>query len=104
MNNNIATIILNRNLPQTTDKLVEHLLEYDSNQEDIYVLEAGSDSTNLSRYCTWHESSNEVKEFGLRYSRGMNYALLKLWEEGKWDNYDAFFLLTNDTELNKTHT
>ena len=40
-----------------------------------------------------------IHKNGLRYNRGMNYALLKLYQEKRWSNYDAFFLLTNDTEL-----
>lgn len=38
-------------------------------------------------------------EQGLRYSRGMNFGLSQLWKEGRFRQYDAFFLLTNDTEL-----
>ena len=33
---------------------------------------------------------------GLRYCRGMNFGLSQLWKEGRFDHYDAFFLLTND--------
>jgi len=95
----VATIILNRNLPEPTDRLVEHLKRFDGDNTDIYVVEAGSDKNQLSRYCSWHVDSAEICEHGLRYSRGMNYGLLQLWKEGIWDKYDAFFLLTNDTEL-----
>ena len=95
----IATIILNRNLPEPTDQLVEHLQKFDSEQTDVYVLEAGSDADKLSRFCTWHANTEEIQREGLRYSRGMNYALLKLWQEQRWEQYEAFFLLTNDTEL-----
>jgi hypothetical protein len=95
----VATIILNRNLPVVTDRLYEHLAEYDCEQTDIYVLEAGSDTGMLSRYVTWHVKTEEVARNGLRYGRGMNYALVQLVREGKFDQYDAFFLLTNDTEF-----
>jgi hypothetical protein len=100
----IATIILNRNLPDPTDRLYEHLVKYDDKETDIYVLEAGSDKNNLSQYCTWHANSDEVIKEGLRYSRGMNYGLLQLWKEKKWKQYDSFFLLTNDTELSPKQT
>ena len=96
-----ATIILNRNLPKETNALVEHLEKYDKKYTDIFVIEAGSDINNLSKYCTWHLKSPKVIKQGLRYSRGMNFGLLQLWEEGKWDNYDSFFLLTNDTKFPK---
>ena len=104
MKKNVATIILNRNLPEPTDKLVEHIKNYDSEYTDIYVLEAGSDKNLISKYATWIADTEDIREKGLRYPRGMNYALLKLWQENNWDNYDAFFLLTNDTELNKEPT
>lgn len=95
----VATIILNRNLPEATDRLFEHLTEFDGDVTDIFVLEAGSDTEKLSRYFTWHVDDPETIKNGLRYARGMNYALLKLYKEMKWDEYEAFFLLTNDTEL-----
>ena len=99
-----ATIILNRNLPEPTDRLVEHLQKYDLEQNDIFVVEAGSDDDKLSKYCTWHADSKEIRKNGLRYSRGMNFGLLQLWLDHKWEDYEAFFLLTNDTELSPQPT
>ena len=94
-----ATIILNRNLPKETDKLVEHLMKFDNDHADIFVVEAGSDKDNLSKYCTWHVDTEEVVKHGMRYSRGMNYGLLQLWNSNDWDKYDSFFLITNDTRF-----
>ena len=34
----IATIILNRNLPEVTDRLYEHLIKFDGDLTDIYVV------------------------------------------------------------------
>ena len=96
-----ATIILNRNLPEETNALVEHLVKFDGNHTDVFVVEAGSDEDNLSKYCTWHVSTPDAVKQGLRYSRGMNYGLLQLWKEGNWEKYDSFFLLTNDTKFPK---
>jgi hypothetical protein len=96
-----ATIILNRNLPKVTDALVEHLKKNDGDFTDIFVVEAGSDKNNLSKYCTWHLEAEEVLKYGLRYSRGMNYGLLKLWQESVWKKYNSFFLITNDTKFPK---
>ena len=50
----VATIILNRNLPDVTNSLFEHLSRFDGEATDIFVVEAGSDSDRLSRYVTWH--------------------------------------------------
>ncbi len=96
-----ATIILNRNLPCETDSLVEHLLYHDGDYTDIFVVEAGSDKNNLSKYCTWHVATPVVTKQGLRYARGMNFGLLQLWKEDCWEKYDSFFLLTNDTKFPK---
>jgi len=100
----VATIILNRNLPEPTNRLYEHLSNYDEELTDVFVLEAGSDPGNLSKYCTWHVNDTSVVQHGLRYGRGMNYGLLSLFNEGNWNKYDAFFLLTNDTELSQVPT
>jgi len=96
-----ATIILNRNLPEPTNLLVENLQQFNQDLTDIFVIEAGSDKNNLSKYCTWHVDSEEVVRHGMRYSRGMNYGLLQLWNSDYWKKYDSFFLITNDTKFPK---
>jgi hypothetical protein len=100
----VATIVLNRNLPKVTDRLCEHLMQYDGDTTDLFVVEAGSDANSLSQYATWHADWSDALTHGLRYSRGMNYGLSQLWKEGKFNQYDAFFLLTNDTELRASPT
>jgi predicted heme/steroid binding protein len=100
----VATIILNRNLPDVADALFAHLQRYDGDNTDVYVVEAGSDSDNLSKNTTWHASWPDAKAHGLRYCRGMNYGLSQLWKEEKFKQYDAFFLLSNDTELQPQKT
>jgi hypothetical protein len=95
----VATIILNRNLPKVTNQLCEHLERYDGDATDVFVVEAGSDSERLSHFATWHADWPDAVMHGLRYPRGMNYGLSQLWKEGKFSQYEAFFLLTNDTEL-----
>lgn len=100
----VATIILNRNLPIVTDLLVDHIKRFDEAYTDIYVVESGSDEKNLSKYCTWYANWEDVMINGLRYPRGMNYALSQLWKEKTFFEYEAFFLLTNDTEFSKKET
>ena len=104
MSKRVATIILNRNLPIVTNKLVEHINKYDGNETDIFVVEAGSDPDKLSKYVTWYANWEEAIKKGLRYARGMNFGLSQLWNENKFDNYDAFLLLTNDTELEEKNS
>ncbi len=93
---NFCALILNRNLPKVADKLYSNLSK-NNKKLDIFVIEAGSDKDKLSKNLTWYVDSPGVKKNGLRYYRGMNYGLSKLYEEGKFYNYDAFILLTNDT-------
>jgi hypothetical protein len=95
----VATIVLNRNLPEVTDALCDHLLKHDGDTSDVFVVDAGSNSDNLPRHMTWRADWPEALEQGLRYCRGMNFGLSQLWKEQRFSNYDAFFLLTNDTEL-----
>lgn len=95
----VATIILNRNLPDITNALHDHLLRFDADAADVYIVEAGSDPARLARDVSWHADWPEAQAHGLRYCRGMNYGLSELWKEGKFAQYDAFFLLTNDTEF-----
>jgi hypothetical protein len=95
----VATIVLNRNLPDVTDALCEHLKAHDGALTDVFVVDAGSNANNLPRHTTWHADWPEALEQGLRYCRGMNYGLSQLWKQGSFRDYDAFFLLTNDTEL-----
>lgn len=95
----VAAIVLNRNLPDVTDRLCAHLERHDGAIADVFVVEAGSDANRLSEHTTWYADWPEAKAHGLRYSRGMNYGLSQLWKDGRFGNYEAFFLLTNDTEL-----
>ncbi len=100
----VATLILNRNLPEVTDRLCSHIEKYDGEQTDIFVIEAGSDKDKLSKRTTWYADWPDAIREGLRYARGMNYGLSMLYKENKFYNYDAFFLLTNDTELENKKT
>lgn len=95
----VVTIVLNRNLPSVTDALCEKLIRIDGDLTDVFVVEAGSDDDNLSRYCTWHADWEDARKHGLRVPRGFNFALSQLWKEGRFNNYSEFFLLTNDTEF-----
>ena len=95
----VATLILNRNLPEVTDKLYEKIINEDNLLTDIYVIEAGSDEDKLSKYTSWYANWDSARIDGLRYNRGMNYGLSQLYKEGRFENYDAFLLLTNDTEF-----
>ena len=104
MNKKTATIILNRNLPDVTDNLVNHINKYDGEFTDIFVIEAGSDEINLSKNMTWYINDEFTMKNGLRYPRGLNLGIKKLYEENKLDNYDSIFFITNDTILQNKKT
>ena len=91
MKKQVCTIILNRNLPVITDALYKNLKKNNSNS-DFFILEAGSDNKNLSKNYTWHAKSKKIKKNGLRFARGINYAITQLIAENSFDKYDAFFL------------
>ncbi|MBF0372120.1 MAG: hypothetical protein HQL39_01735 [Alphaproteobacteria bacterium] len=95
----VAAIIVNRNLPAETDAVVDSLLRHDADLVDAFVVESGSDDDRLSRHCTWHATDPEARAHGLRFCRGINFGLTKLLAEGRFLDYDAFLLMTNDCEL-----
>jgi len=94
-----ATIILNRNLPDVTNHLYDSLIKHNGHVTDVFIVEAGSDDDKLARNYSWHACWDQARREGLRPPRGFNYGLTQLWNEGKFGNYDFFFLLTNDTEF-----
>ena len=91
MSKRVATIILNRNLPDVTDKLHSHIKLYDDNHTDIFVVEAGSSPDNLTKTCTWYVNDKVALEQGLRYSRGMTMPRLIVQVRLYFD-YEFFFL------------
>ncbi len=95
----VATIILNRNLPAVTDRLVERFLSEESDLTDVFVVESGSQPENLSQYCSWYANWPDAIEHGLRVPRGFNYALSELYRDGRFKDFEFFFTLTNDTEF-----
>ena len=97
----VATIIINRNLPEVTNNLVNHIKKYDGLETDIFIIEAGSDHLKLSENYTWHINDDFTIKHGLRYPRGVNLGIKKLYEEGKFESYSSFFFITNDTVLDK---
>lgn len=92
----VATIILNRNLPDVTNALVENLERQNMGENDIFVVESGSSQDSLSKYCSWWADWPEALREGLRYPRGFNYGLSMLFRSGKFHHYEYLFLICND--------
>jgi len=95
MRKKFATIILNRNLKKETEELYKKLNKY-SKLTDIFILESGSAKKNLSKNYTWHANWKEANKKGLRFFRGMNFALSNLYKENKLNDYNYFLLTSND--------
>ena len=93
----VATLILNRNLPKITDSLFNKIKKKNNINNDIYIIESGSDKKNLSKIIHGGQIG-KVQKKGLRPPRGFNYGLSKLINTNNFNKYD-YFLLTNDTEF-----
>ena len=97
----IAVMILNRNLPKVTERLRLNIKKYNKSISDIYIIDSGSKKKGVSKYTNFKANWRSAKKKGLRFSRGMNFGLGKLWELNKFDQYEYFLLLTNDTVVPK---
>jgi hypothetical protein len=95
----VATIVLSRNLPEVADRLVERFKRYDEDLSDIYLVESGTDSDLVSEHCSYWANWPEATAAGLRYCRGFNYGLTRLLFDGKFGDYDYYFLVCNDAVL-----
>lgn len=89
----VATLILNRNLPEVTDALVEHFQAHDGTVTDIYVIESGSLPERRSRYSSFVADWPDAMEHGLRFPRGFNFGLIEL---NKLRQYEYYFLVCQD--------
>ena len=92
----VATLILQRNLPDHSDSIGDHVVRWNGDLTDVYVIESGSDPDKLSKYCKFWANWPEAIEHGLHYPRGLNYGLMEL---EKTQKYDFYFLLMGDTFL-----
>ena len=94
----VAALVLNRNLPDETDALCRAIIETSGPCLDLYVVESGSDPSQLSRYATFHFVDAYARTKGLRIARGLNNGC-RLAEQVKGAGYDVFWFSTNDVVL-----
>jgi hypothetical protein len=93
-----AVIVLDRNLPDVTDRLCNQIIEragYRSEVSpfDLFVIESGSDRDRLSRYTSHHFVDEESIKNGLRIARGLNAGVQLL------PGYEFYGFFTNDVVL-----
>ena len=96
----VAVIVLNRNLPEVTDRLCESILASSAIAIDLFVTESGSDPDRLSRYCSFHFNDPFSRNTGLRIARGLNNSL-QLVDRVSEKSYQAYWFLTNDVRLER---
>lgn len=94
MSKPIGTLVLNRNLPDVTDRLVEHLEKWNADVTDVYVIESGSEPGQRSRHRSFVADWPEARANGLRFARGFNFGLLEL---EKVQSYRFYFLVCQDS-------
>tara|TARA_Y100000310_G_scaffold345090_1_gene461725 strand:+ start:2968 stop:3798 length:831 start_codon:yes stop_codon:yes gene_type:complete len=95
----VCTLFLQRNLPEITNTFGDHFLKWNEGVSDFYVIESGSDTTNLSKFTnqTFHANWEDVTKNGLRTGRGFNYGLLELNKLSK--DYEFICMIVGDAQL-----
>lgn len=106
MSKRVATLFLQRNLPEITNKFAEHFLKWNGDVSDFYVIESGSDDDKLTDYHTFHANWEEARTNGMHFPRGFNFGLLELHKLEKVleKEYDYIVLAMGDTTLYDEHT
>ena len=101
---NICTLFLQRNLPEVTNTFGDHFLKWNGDLSDFYVIESGSDQSNLSKFTkhTFHANWEDALKNGLRTARGFNYGLLELKKLSK--KYEFICMIVGDAQLHDEPT
>ena len=91
---NIKVVINNRNRLTTTKKMVEHLLDLNSNEQIIII----DNQSTYEPLLKWYEQIDKVVD--IRYHK--NEGHLALWATGLYKELDDYFVYTDsDIELNE---
>jgi hypothetical protein len=85
----VATLIASRNRPDLVDSLVAQLRRHASIENDIYVVECGSDPAKLSEHSTLWYADEPFRGKCYGHNLALQSALLA-------DDYDYVFVLMND--------
>jgi len=92
----IATLIVSRNRPDLVTELVDDIKQYNTFENDIYLVECGTDANNLTEYTTlWYEDKDfKGKCFG--------HNLLLDYVQSIGKKYDYFLITMNDVFMQHT--
>jgi hypothetical protein len=86
---NVATVIVSRNRPDLVESTIEQLQRHDSVQNDIYVVECGTDSDKLTPHTSLWYADPDFRGKCYGHDVGLTFARSR-------GDYDAFFILMND--------
>lgn len=96
-----AIIVLNRNQPEMTDRLCDHIVRYTRANYKLYVIEAGSDEDKLSAHHTHWVNDPWTMKNGLRPAKGFNKGIDIALQDGGWE---AYWCVMNDMNFYKEDT
>lgn len=85
----IATLIVSRNRPDLVDELVDNISTNNSIDNDIYVIECGTDLKKLSNNSSLWYKDDDFKGKCFGHNIALDFAR-------KSDEYDYFFVCMND--------
>lgn len=96
-----AIIVLNRNQPDMTDRLCDHIVRHTKANYKLYVIEAGSDEDKLSAHHTHWVNDPWTMKNGLRPAKGFNKGI----DIARGDNaWDAYWCVMNDMNFYEEDT
>ena len=96
-----AIIVLNRNQPEMTDRLCDHIVRYTKANYKLYVIEAGSDEDKLPAHHTHWINDPWTMKNGLRPAKGFNKGIEIARQDGQWD---AYWCVMNDMNFYEEDT
>ena len=86
---NVATVIVSRNRPDLVESTIEQLRRYRTVENDIYVIECGTDTEKLTPHTSFWYADPDFR--GKCYGHDVGLKLAR-----RHGDYDAFFMLMND--------
>ncbi len=100
----VCVLMLQRNLPEISEKSYNHHLKWNNDLADFFVIESGSDDESVfqKKDHVIHADWDDARTNGMRWARGFNYGLLEA--QKKSDDYEYFLLMNGDVELFEENT
>lgn len=99
--NKTAIIVISHNNKEVTERLCDNIVEFTKSPFDLLIVETGSNLTEVTDKYPVLRTPDKI-----RMTRGINKGIeYLLWKEKFYDvKYNNFWILVNDTILNKYDT